>query len=81
MIFIVIEDPLELDELGFDEIIDSNSVTAIEWADKFLDGFISGYLDINFKILDDKSRRITITAYGQENINLIKKLEPKILSD
>jgi len=76
-----IEDPLELDELGFYEIIDSNSVTAIEWADKLLDEFTSGYLNIKFKILDDQSRRINITAYGQENINLIKKLELKILSD
>ena len=76
-----IEDPLELEELGFYEIIDSNSVTAIEWADKLLGEYTSGYLDIKFKILDDKSRRITITAYGQENINLIKKLELKILSD
>ena len=76
-----IEDPLELEELGFYEIIDSNSVTAIEWADKLLGEYTSGYLDIKFKILDDKSRRITITAYGQENINMIKKLELKILSD
>lgn len=76
-----IEDPLELDELGFYEIIDSNSVTAIEWADKLLNEFTSGYLNIKFKILDDQSRRINITAYGQENINLIKKLELKIHSD
>ena len=76
-----IEDPLELDELGFYEIIDSNNVIAIEWADKFLDEFTSEYLDIKIKILDDQSRRITITACGQENINLIKKLELKILSD
>lgn len=76
-----IEDPLELDELGFYEIIDSNSVIAIEWADKLLDEFTSGYLDIKFKILNDQSRRITITAYGQENTNLIKNLELKILSD
>ncbi|NNL43010.1 MAG: tRNA (adenosine(37)-N6)-threonylcarbamoyltransferase complex ATPase subunit type 1 TsaE, partial [Desulfobacterales bacterium] len=76
-----IEDPLELDELGFYEIIDSNNVIAIEWADKFLDEFTSGYLDIKIKILGDQSRRITITACGQENINLINKLELKILSD
>ena len=79
---VITPDPnLELDELGFYEIIDSNSVIAIEWADKFLDEFTSGYLDIKIKIIDDQSRRITLTACGQENINLIKKLELKILSD
>ena len=70
-----IEDPLDLEELGLYEILNSGNVTAIEWADRLFDDFTSDYIDMKFKILDDESRIINITAYGRENINLIKKLE------
>jgi tRNA threonylcarbamoyladenosine biosynthesis protein TsaE len=70
-----IEDLLDLEELGFYEILNSGNVTAIEWADRLLDDFVSDYINIKFEILDDKSRMISITAYGRKNIDLIKNLE------
>ncbi len=76
-----IEDLLELEELGFYEILDSDSVTAIEWADRLMDDFPSDYIDMKFKILNDESRMINITAYGRENINVIEKLKLKIFPD
>ena len=76
-----IEDPLELEELGFYEILYSYSVTAIEWADRLMDDFLSDYIDMKFKIIDDESRMINITATGRKNINVIKKLELKIFPD
>jgi tRNA threonylcarbamoyladenosine biosynthesis protein TsaE len=76
-----IEDPFELEELGFHEIINSDNVTAIEWADKLVDDFTSEYIDIKFVILDDVTRKINIAAHGQENINLIKKLKAMIYTD
>ncbi|MCP4373731.1 MAG: tRNA (adenosine(37)-N6)-threonylcarbamoyltransferase complex ATPase subunit type 1 TsaE [Deltaproteobacteria bacterium] len=76
-----IEDLLELEELGFYEILDSDSVTAIEWADRLMDDFPSDYIDMKFKILNDESRMINITAYGRENINVIEKMKLKIFPD
>ena len=76
-----IEDPLELEELGFYEILTSDSVIAIEWADRMMNDFPSGYIDMKFKMIDDESRMINITAYGRKNINVIKKLELKIFQD
>ena len=76
-----IEDPLDIEELGFYEILNSGNIPAIEWADRLLDDFTSDYIDMKFKILDDESRIINIAAYGHKNIDLMKKLEKKILSD
>ncbi len=70
-----IEDPLDIEELGLYEILNRGNVTAIEWADRLLDDFTSDYIDMKFKILNDESRIIDITAYGLENINLIKKIK------
>jgi len=70
-----IEDPLDIEELGLYEILNSGNVTAIEWSDRLLDDFTSDYINMKFKILNDESRIINITAYGLENINLIKKFK------
>jgi len=69
-----IEDPLDLEELGLYEILNSGNVTAIEWADRLFDDFTSDYVDMKFIILDDESRIISISAMGRESINLINKL-------
>jgi len=70
-----IEDPLDIEELGLYEILNSGNVAAIEWSDRLLDDFTSDYINMKFKILNDESRIINITAYGLENINLIKKFK------
>jgi len=70
-----IENPLDLEELGFYEILNSGNVTAIEWADRLLDDFASDYIDMKFEFFDDESRIINIRAYGRKNIDLIKNLE------
>ena len=76
-----IENPLDLEELGLYEILNSGNVSAIYRSQGQPDDFTSDYVDMKFKILDDESRIINITVYGRENINLIKKLEQKISAD
>ncbi|MDY6793265.1 MAG: tRNA (adenosine(37)-N6)-threonylcarbamoyltransferase complex ATPase subunit type 1 TsaE [Thermodesulfobacteriota bacterium] len=65
----------DLDELGFYDILASDNVIAIEWADRLLDDFTSDYIDMRFEILADESRMINIAAYGGKHNYLIKNLE------
>ncbi len=67
----------ELDDLGIDEIFDGSSVVAIEWADKLVETFLSEYLTIELKIIDDTSREIHITARGPDAETLFKKIDKK----
>jgi len=79
-----IEAPFDLEELGLFEILHSGDITAIEWADRLPEDFISDYIDMKFKILDDESRIISISATGQESTHIMKKLEHRfsqILTD
>ncbi len=75
-----IENPSDLEELGLYEILHSGDVTAIEWADRLPIDFISDYIDMKFKILDDESRIISISATGQESTHLMKKLEQRLMN-
>jgi len=73
-----IENPVDLEDIGIGEIIDSNGVVAVEWADKLQKDFLSEHIALHFEILGDESRKIVITEYGHERCDLIKKIENNI---
>jgi len=67
----------DLDDIGLYEILRSDGVVAIEWADKFPKKFITEYLAVHIDILNDKSRKISMAAYGLRGKNLIKNYREK----
>lgn len=69
-----IEDQIDLEETGLYEILESKGVVAIEWADRIQENLFNEHVSIQFEILDDTSRKICLTAYGPEAVNLLKKL-------
>ncbi len=69
-----IENHADLDDIGLYEILRSDGVVAIEWADKLPKNLLQEYLAIHIDILNDESRKISIAAYGLRGENLIKKL-------
>ncbi|MBU1162704.1 MAG: tRNA (adenosine(37)-N6)-threonylcarbamoyltransferase complex ATPase subunit type 1 TsaE [Proteobacteria bacterium] len=65
----------DLDDIGLYEILSGDGVVAIEWADKLPKNLLAEYLAVHIDILNDKSRKISIAAYGLIGENLIKKLK------
>ena len=70
--------PLELDELGFEEIISGDGVVAIEWPDKLPQNYLATCLAIKIDMMDEDIRKITISSCGLENKDLIGKIGKKI---
>ena len=68
-------DIMELEDIGFYEILDGNVVVAIEWADRIVDGLLPGPINIHFEITGDETRKITISANEFTDLNLLKKIE------
>ncbi|MDP8213742.1 MAG: tRNA (adenosine(37)-N6)-threonylcarbamoyltransferase complex ATPase subunit type 1 TsaE [Candidatus Euphemobacter frigidus] len=61
---------LEIGLLGIEEYIDSDGVTAIEWAEK-LEGFLPDRtIKVEFKFLDETSRKINIYNFSKEKTML-----------
>ena len=69
-----IENSVDFDDIGLYEIMDSDGVVVIEWADRLHKNILSEHVAIHIEILDDESRKIRITAHGLEGINVIEKL-------
>ncbi len=66
----------DLEDIGYDEILGGDGVVVIEWAEKIMDGLPEERLSINLSILDDQSRSLEITGYGQKYRNIIIALTP-----
>ena len=65
----------ELEDIGLNDLLYDQAVIAIEWADKLSGNLPAGYLSMNFEIIGDEDRKISLIAYGHNEINLIKALE------
>ena len=68
----------DFEDIGLDELLHDQAVIAIEWADKLPDAVFDAYLSLRFEIIDVNSRKISIKASGQNEIDLIKALETKM---
>ncbi len=68
-------DPIDFVDVGLYDILDTNGVVIIEWADRLPQDLLSEYIDIKFEIDNWESRNIHLAAYGLEGVNLLKRLE------
>lgn len=51
------------DSLGIDEILENDSITVIEWADKIKDKLPRNRTDVRIEKINDTSRKITIERH------------------
>ena len=64
----------DLEDIGLYDILSQNAVVAVEWAEKMPDDLMAAGLALSFDIIDDKTRKINVIAYGHEAAGLIKAL-------
>jgi tRNA threonylcarbamoyladenosine biosynthesis protein TsaE len=68
------EDPVDFEDIGLYEILHGKGVVVVEWADKLSKDFLAEYLAIHFEILNDESRKLTISANALEVSALIERI-------
>jgi tRNA threonylcarbamoyladenosine biosynthesis protein TsaE len=72
-----IENSTEVDEIGLEEIMGCDDVTVIEWAEKIVGMLPEERLSISISIIDDQTRHLLFTGYGQEAVNLVETCLPE----
>lgn len=65
---------LDPDELGLTDILKSDGVAAIEWADKLPAQAASDRIEVRFEIGEGDRRTLLFLAYGQEPASLLKAI-------
>ena len=57
--------------IGFNDYFKSDAVTIIEWAELIKDKLPDERLDIKFKVIDENTRVLVLTPYGQKYEDLV----------
>lgn len=64
----------DLEAIGLEEILDSDGIVAIEWAERLLSLLPEDRIDVRMAALDAVRRKIDLFGYGRAAANLIKSL-------
>ena len=70
-----LSDSSELYDLGYDEYIEGEGVSIVEWANAIPDALPGEYLSIDIEIISDEKREFTITAAGKRYEIFLAKLK------
>lgn len=68
----------EVLELGIDEYLYGDGLSAVEWADKAIEVFPEPYLLIQLSHIDETSRTIKITPVGSRYDNMINEIQNRL---
>lgn len=63
-----------VESLGIEEYFEKGGVTIIEWADLIQDYLPEERLDIKFKVIDEDTRVLVLTPYGDEYIKICEDI-------
>ncbi|MEN8781008.1 MAG: tRNA (adenosine(37)-N6)-threonylcarbamoyltransferase complex ATPase subunit type 1 TsaE [Desulfobacterales bacterium] len=67
-----IGDPIEIEEIGLHEILDSDGVTVIEWAERLGAELPAQHVRVHLEMTNDQTRHLTITAAGSAAVAMLK---------
>jgi tRNA threonylcarbamoyladenosine biosynthesis protein TsaE len=70
--------PEELENIGFDDYIESDGVTVIEWAERAADELPAESLSVYLTAVDEKSREIGFLAEGERYEKLAEEMKQEL---
>jgi len=73
-----LKDPDELENIGFEEYIESDGVTVIEWAERAEDELPEEGLSVYLAYVDEQSREIGFIAEGERYEKLVEELKQEL---
>jgi len=65
----------DFEDIGLDEALYGDGVSAIEWAERFHADALSGYLAVHIEAVGEDRREIRLVAHGSEVVNLVSDVE------
>jgi tRNA threonylcarbamoyladenosine biosynthesis protein TsaE len=67
-----IGDPIEIEEIGLNEILDSDDVAVIEWAERLGAVLPAQHIRVHLEMTNDQRRHMIITAAGSDAVAMLK---------
>ena len=76
-----LKDPSELESIGFEEYVDSDGATVIEWAERAEDELPDDKLNVYLSHVSENSREIGFFAEGERYVKLLEEFRKRIAGD
>jgi tRNA threonylcarbamoyladenosine biosynthesis protein TsaE len=76
-----LKDPSELESIGFEEYVDSDGATVIEWAERAEDELPDDKLNVYLSDVSENSREIGFFAEGERYQKLLEEFRKRIAED
>jgi tRNA threonylcarbamoyladenosine biosynthesis protein TsaE len=73
-----IKDPDELENIGFDEYVDTDGVAVIEWAERAEGALPAERLSVYLSTVDEASREVGFLAEGERYERLLEELKKEL---
>ena len=70
--------PLEMWDAGLTELLASEDIVVIEWADRIRGLLPADYIEITFDYLNEDGRRLRFLAYGERYVNLLEQVAVRL---
>jgi tRNA threonylcarbamoyladenosine biosynthesis protein TsaE len=65
----------ELKDLGLEEILETDGITVVEWADKMAGTVPDERLCVSISIVSDQTREIVLTGHGAQAVGLVRLVQ------
>jgi len=69
-----IGDPIEIEEIGLHEILNSDGVAVIEWAERLGAELPAQHVRVHLEMTNDQTRHLTITAAGSAAVAMLNNV-------
>lgn len=66
-----LEDPIEIEEIGLQEILGSDGVAAIEWAERLGVELPARHIRVHLEMTNEQARHMTVTAAGSAAVAIL----------
>jgi tRNA threonylcarbamoyladenosine biosynthesis protein TsaE len=76
-----LKDPSELEGIGFEEYIDSDGATVIEWAERAEEELPDERLNVYLSYVNEQSREVGFFAEGERYARLLQVVKERIEKD
>jgi len=73
-----LENVIDFLDAGLDEYLYGNGVTVMEWADRWPEVLPERRIKVQFVILDESSREITLSAYHPKTLGILKQIREEV---
>jgi len=65
----------EIDTIGFDDMLEGNSVVLIEWAERILEAVPAQHLWIELRVIESTRRNLLFEGHGQRHTDLVSRFQ------